>query len=344
MKRLISITAILFSLLAFGSALAFWVLKSVNAPLTVSEPALFVVEPGSSAISVVRKLDNEGYADTPEVVAKIWLKLDEQARAVKAGTYQLQPDMSLLDALYLIARNEEFQFSVGLVEGFTLKQWLAVLENAPSLKQDIDSVDEVSALVAAADLVTSEGAPVDSNPEGLFLADTYHYTAGASVSGILKRANNAMSAYLQSAWEQRQPGMPYDTPYEALIMASIIEKETAVADERPLISGVFINRLQKDMRLQTDPTVIYGLGDNFDGNITRRHLREKNPYNTYTVSGLPPTPIAMPGKPAIDAALHPAVTDALYFVSRGDGTHVFSATLEQHNQAVNEYQRNISSK
>ena len=339
MKRLISIAAVMFTLLAFLAALAFWALESVNAPLKVSEPALFVVEPGSSAIAVVRKLDAEGFADTPEVIAKIWLKIDEQARAVKAGTYQLTSEMSLLDALYLFARNDEFQFSVGLVEGFTLKQWLAVLASAPSLDHDISTTDEISGIFEGI-----EGAAADSYPEGLFLADTYHYTAGASVSGILKRANQAMVNYLNTQWEMRQPGLPYDTPYDALIMASIIEKETAVAEERPLIAGVFVNRLQKRMRLQTDPTVIYGLGDSFDGNLTRQHLREKNPYNTYTVSGLPPTPIAMPGKPAIDAALHPSVTDALYFVSRGNGTHVFSATLEQHNQAVNEYQRNNSSK
>lgn len=339
MKRLISIAAVVFTLLAFCAALAFWALESVNAPLKVREPSLFVVEPGSSAIAVVRKLDAEGYADTPDVIAKIWLKIDEQARAVKAGTYQLTSEMSLLDALYLFSRNDEFQFSVGLVEGFTLKQWLAVLASSPSLEQDITSVEEVSSVTEGI-----EGVSSDDYPEGLFLADTYHYTAGASVSGILKRANQAMVAYVNAEWEKRQPGLPYNTPYDALIMASIIEKETAVAEERPLIAGVFVNRLQKRMRLQTDPTVIYGLGDSFDGNLTRQHLREKNPYNTYTVSGLPPTPIAMPGKPAIDAALHPSVTDALYFVSRGNGTHVFSATLEQHNQAVNEYQRNNSSK
>ena len=275
MKRLISIAAVMFTLLAFLAALAFWALESVNAPLKVSEPALFVVEPGSSAIAVVRKLDAEGFADTPEVIAKIWLKIDEQARAVKAGTYQLTSEMSLLDALYLFARNEEFQFSVGLVEGFTLKQWLAVLSAAPSLEQDIPSVDEVSNVTEAV-----EGVSPDDYPEGLFLADTYHYTAGASVSGILKRANQAMVNYLNTQWEMRQPGLPYDTPYDALIMASIIEKETAVAEERPLIAGVFVNRLQKRMRLQTDPTVIYGLGDSFDGNLTRQHLREKNPYNT----------------------------------------------------------------
>lgn len=339
MKRLISIVAVVFTLLAFCAALAFWATGSVKAPLRIKEPSLFVVEPGSSAIAVVRKLDAEGFADTPEVIAKIWLRIDEQARAVKAGTYQLTAEMSLLDALYLFARNDEFQFSVGLVEGFTLKQWLAVLASSPSLEQDIVSVDEVSNVIEGV-----EGAATGDYPEGLFLADTYHYTAGASVSGILKRANHAMVSYVNAEWEKRQPGLPYDTPYDALIMASIIEKETAVAEERPLIAGVFVNRLQKRMRLQTDPTVIYGLGDSFDGNLTRQHLREKNPYNTYTVSGLPPTPIAMPGKPAIDAALHPSVTDALYFVSRGNGTHVFSATLEQHNQAVNEYQRNNSSK
>ena len=339
MKRLLSIFAVLFTLMAFGAALAFWTVQSVNTPLRVNEPALFVVEPGSSAIAVVKKLTAKDYADTPEVIAKLWLRIDEQARAVKAGTYQLTPDMSLLDALYLFSRNEEFQFQVGLVEGFTLKQWLSVLASAPSLQQDIASTDAVMELVEGID-----GFAIDAYPEGLFLADTYHYTAGTRVSEILKRANRLMVNYLASEWEQRQPGLPYESPYDVLIMASIIEKETAVADERPLIAGVFINRLQKNMRLQTDPTVIYGLGDTFDGNLTRQHLREKNAYNTYTVAGLPPTPIAMPGKPAIDAALHPAITDALYFVSRGNGTHVFSATLEQHNQAVNEYQRNNSSK
>lgn len=179
-----------------------------------------------------------------------------------------------------------------------------------------------------------------SSAEGLFLADTYFFTANTAASSILKRAHKAMLDYVETQWQQRQADLPLNSPYDALILASIIEKETAVSEERTKIAGVFVNRLRKNMRLQTDPTVIYGIGDTYDGNITRKHLRTPTPYNTYTIKGLPPTPIAMAGKEAIWAALNPMETDALYFVARGDGSHEFSSSLAAHNAAVRKYQLN----
>jgi UPF0755 protein len=179
-----------------------------------------------------------------------------------------------------------------------------------------------------------------SSAEGLFLADTYFFTANTATSSILTRAHKAMLDYVETQWQQRQADLPLNSPYDALILASIIEKETAVSAERTKIAGVFVNRLRKNMRLQTDPTVIYGIGDAYDGNITRKHLRTPTPYNTYTIKGLPPTPIAMAGKEAIWAALNPMETDALYFVARGDGSHEFSSSLAAHNAAVRKYQLN----
>lgn len=336
MKRLISILAVLFAGFAFLAIAYFWSVKQLTAPLSLEDDVLYTVPQGSSATSVVRDLLDNGLASFPLLTAKVWLKLDQQASAVRAGTYQLTPEMSAVDALYLFASGDEYQFQISLVEGLTLSQWLMLLRADMNLVQDVTGDDALSGLAAAV-----EGYDSQAWPEGLFLADTYHYTAGTSVSDILRRAGEALSRYIQPQWDSRPGALPYKTPYDVLIMASIIEKETAVASERPLIAGVFVNRLDSGMRLQTDPTVIYGLGDEFDGNLTRQHLRGKTPYNTYTINGLPPTPIAMPGKAAIDAALNPSLTDALYFVSRGDGTHVFSSTLEAHNEAVNQYQRNI---
>lgn len=339
MKRLISILAILFVFVTGAVVVGLWGIQQIQQPLTINEPEFITVEHGTPALSVVKSLRQRGYTALPVIVSKIWFKLEPEAGDIRAGTYKLEPGQSLQEVLANMAAGNEFQFTVSLVEGLTLQQWLDALQLQPHLVWDIDDITAFTAQLAL-----PEGMPATEVAEGIFLADTYHFTDGTAVSQLLRRANAALIRYLDSAWAQRDMNLPYQSAYEALVMASIIEKETAVAEERPLIAGVFVNRLEQNMRLQTDPTVIYGLGDTFDGNLTRKHLKQKTAYNTYVIKGLPPTPIAMPGLAAIDAALHPAQTDALYFVARGDGSHHFSSTLEEHNRAVNQYQRNQGSK
>ncbi len=303
-------------------------------PLKVETPVIYEVKAGDSASVLIRDFDTKGYLPTSLFTNRIWLKFFAGDTAIKAGTYQLSHEYSLPEIIRRMAAGEEYQFDVGLIEGLTLAQWLTILQSHSAITYDINA-ETLNTLMKQWPYAPSQGL---RNAEGLFLADTYYFTQGTLASVILKRAMDAMAEYLNTAWLQRDSGSPVSDPYEALILASIIEKETAVEAERPHIAGVFTNRINKNMRLQTDPTVIYGLGENFDGNLTRAHLKGKTPYNTYVIRGLPPTPIAMAGRAAIDAALHPLPTDDLYFVSRGDGSHKFSATLEEHNQAVYEFQ------
>jgi UPF0755 protein len=276
---------------------------------------------------VVRELRARELIDSPELATKLWLKFFAANTHVKSGTYRLTPGLSLREVFGILSRGEEHYFAVSLVEGLTLKEWLVTLKAKTELINDV-SLDQVEETINITSSVNEEKAPMlwlneASSAEGLFLADTYFFTANTAASSILKRAHKAMLDYVETQWQQRQEDLPLNSPYDALILASIIEKETAVSAERTKIAGVFVNRLRKNMRLQTDPTVIYGIGDTYDGNITRKHLRTPTPYNTYTIKGLPPTPIAMAGKDAIWAALNPMETDALYFVARGDGSHEF---------------------
>lgn len=249
---------------------------------------------------------------------------------IKAGSYEWNRPLSALQILDRLTSGDSLQNEARLVEGMSFSQVRTMLATNPQLRP-------AGATLSEADLLHQIGLPYEV-PEGLFFPDTYFFNPGDSDLDLLKRAANAMSRRLQRAWLQRAQGLPYQTPYQALIMASIIEKESARAEERPLIAAVFINRLRLGMRLQTDPTVIYGMGTHYHGNIHKKDLLTDTPYNTYTRAGLPPTPIAMPGQGAIDAALHPATTQALYFVAKGDGSHQFSDTLAQHNRAVQKYQ------
>ncbi|OYZ04253.1 MAG: aminodeoxychorismate lyase [Hydrogenophilales bacterium 16-64-46] len=268
------------------------------------------------------------YAARPQgEVARLLGKGD----SIKLGVYTLDRPLTPLQLLDTFERGEVSQVAVQFIEGRNLREVRAVLAAQPLLNQD-------SATLSEAELAQAIGAE-DGRLEGRLFPDTYLFAPHSSDLDVLRRAYRLQQQKLQAAWETRAPGLPYRTPYEALIMASIVEKETGAAFERPTIAGVFINRLRLGMRLQTDPTVIYGLGERFDGNLRKVDLQRDTPYNTYTRSGLPPTPIAMPSEAAIRAALNPDKTDALYFVSRGDGTHVFSSTLEAHNRAVNRYQR-----
>jgi len=253
-----------------------------------------------------------------------------KTRDIKAGNYQLTERPTPLALLEKLTRGDVTQAELRLIEGYTFGQFRALLNSSPDLRHDTAAMDDAQVLAALK-------AP-EPHPEGLFFPDTYLFARGSSDVAVLRRAYLAMQRHLKAEWDAREEGVPYRTPYEALIMASIIEKETGLAAERDLIAGALVNRLRIGMRLQVDPTIIYGLGETFDGNLKKRHLLEDGPYNTYTRAGLPPSPIAMPGFASLRAALHPAKTDALYYVSRGDGSSHFSRNIGEHNRAVTKYQ------
>ncbi len=260
---------------------------------------------------------------------KIYARLRPR-REIIAGDYLLVPGDTLATMLAKLAAGAVQRHTITFAEGLTLDQWRKTLAKK-------ENIDHTLAEKSNAEIAASLGIEYQ-NPEGWFAPDTYVYLSDDSDLTILRRAHQRMETMLASLWTEREDGLPYKTPYEALVMASIIEKETGVAEERAQIAGVFVRRLLKDMRLQTDPTIIYGLGAEFDGNLTRKHLRQLSPYNTYRHGGLPPTPIANPGAAALEAALHPAAGKELFFVAKGDGSHHFSASLNEHNKAVRDFQ------
>jgi UPF0755 protein len=289
----------------------------------------YVVKPGARVRTLARELSARGAL--PESNTFVLLAyLTGHARDLKVGEYRFKRGMSALAILEQVAAGRVVEYPIVLVEGWSFRQLRQALAEAPKLGQTLRGLN-------TREIMARLGRP-DEHPEGRFFPDTYSFTAGHTDLLILRRAYERMQQRLKDEWEARAPNLPLRDPYEALILASIVEKETGRADERPLIAAVFTNRLRRNMRLQTDPTVIYGLGERFDGNLRLSDLRTDGPYNTYTRAGLPPTPIAMPGAAALHATLHPAETRALYFVARGDGSHVFSETLAEHNQAVVQYQ------
>jgi UPF0755 protein len=291
----------------------------------------WVVVKGESIQSVARRLHSQGILRWPRMWS-LYARFVEP-RPIHTGEYLLAERESPLSLLLRLQSGTVITYRVTLVEGLNFSEWVQMLALQPKLQADLVGKNLQEQLVLLnLDL---------SHPEGWFYPDTYQYVAEDTDVAILRRAHAKLRAVLENAWSSRAEGLPYTTPYEALIMASIIEKETGVATERPEIAGVFVRRLQQGMRLQTDPSVIYGLGLGFDGNLTRQHLKQLTPYNTYVNRGLPPTPIAMPSGAAIEAALKPLAGSSLYFVARGDGTHQFSDTLDEHNRAVNEYQRRV---
>ena len=302
-----------------------------NRPLQIEPlPKTLNVTPGTNLRSLSTMLEREGVVPNAQI---FWLlgRVLGKAGTLKVGVYLLDRPLTPLELYTKIQRGEVSQAIVQFIEGWNWREVRAELAAQPLLKND-------SAGMSDAEILQAIGAE-EGHIEGLLFPDTYFYAPQASDLSVLRRAYRRQHEKLMAAWEARAPGLPYRTPYEALIMASIVEKETGAASERPKIAGVFLNRIRRGMRLQTDPTVIYGLGNRFDGNLRKIDLQRDTPYNTYTRAGLPPTPIAMPSEAAIQAALNPAKTDALYFVARGDGTHVFSSTLDAHNRAVNRYQR-----
>ncbi len=290
---------------------------------------LFEIPPGMSLRSLAGELTAQGVLEHPYYFLVLSFLRGDAAR-VKAGEYEIRPGMTPDALLDKLVKNQVFQRSITLIEGWTLAQLLTALVKDDRLvaKQEGTSPQ---------DLMVTLGRP-GQHPEGRFFPDTYHFTKGTSDLDILGRAAQAMDRVLSEEWRDRAPGLPLESPDQALILASIIEKETGQASERPKIAGVFIRRLQLGMKLQTDPTVIYGLGAAFDGDLRRADLARDTPYNTYIRPGLPPTPIALPGRAAIHAALHPEIGDYLYFVAKGDGSHWFSASLEEHTKAVRRYQ------
>ncbi len=325
-----SLLSVVFAGLLYAGWLFIDMQKTLDEPLVLKEsPMLFTVNSGDSMKVISRRLSKTGAYDHPEflrMTARV-SKLDSQ---IKVGEYEITEGMTANDFLTLVTEGKVVQHSVILVEGLTFRQYLKSLASKDDLKKELTGMTDAE--------IMSKLGKDGEHPEGRFFPDNYFYTSGSSDLGILKRAYEAMEKMTAKLWEEREKDLPYKNSYEALTMASIIEKETGRADERPTIAGVFVRRLQKDMKLQTDPTVIYGIGPEFDGNITRKHLRTDTPYNTYTRKGLPPSPIAMFGEASLKAALHPAKGDSLFFVAKGDGSHYFSATFKEHNKAVTKYQ------
>jgi len=310
-----------------AGAAAFWVNQRL--PLTADTVDL-TVAPGMSAGDVAQAIHDAGVQTHPWLL-QVWFRLSGDARKIKAGSYEIARGATPLSVLQKLVRGEQALRAVTLVEGWTFVQVRAALLKAEYLTQTTQGLEP--------DLIMKSLGRPGVHPEGRFFPDTYTYAKGSTDVAVLKRAMQAMDERLATVWQQRAPNSPLKTPEEALILASIIEKETGVSSDRPLIAGVFVNRLRIGMRLQTDPTVIYGLGPTFDGNLRRRDLLADTPWNTYTRAGLPPTPIAMPGQSSLLAAVQPQATQALYFVARGDGSSHFSDGLDDHNRAVNRYQR-----
>ena len=310
------------------AGLYWWARQSLALP---TPPIEVTIAPGSSMRGVAEKLASAGVPVEPLLLNAL-ARAERRATRLKAGTYAMTPPLTADTLLDKLERGDVVQLELVIPEGWTFKQMRAEIAADPDVKQTVQSMSDAQLLAAI-------GAQ-DAHPEGLFFPDTYHFSRGVNDIDLYRRAFRAQQKRLAETWEGRASGLPLATPYEALILASIVEKETGRADDRAHIAAVFVNRLKRGMLLQTDPTVIYGLGERFDGNLKKADLLADSAYNTYVRSGLPPTPIALPGAAALSAALHPAQSDALYFVARGDGSSEFSEGLAEHNRAVDRYQRN----
>lgn len=326
--RVLAIALALVALGAVAAVAGLWHLY--QQPLALRDERVeIVVAAGASARAIARSMREAGVEVNADlfVAAARW---NEVAQRLRAGRYEIRRGMRIADVIDRLVRGETLKERLTIVEGWTFREMRAALAAQPLLKRDSEPMTDAQVLAAV-----GAGEP---HPEGLFAPDTYLFDAGSSDLEILRRAYRAQQERLARAWQDRADELPLNSPYEALILASIVEKETGQASERGRIAGVFVNRLRLGMMLQTDPTVIYGLGDKFDGNLRKRDLTADTPYNTYTRAGLPPTPIALPGPASLDAALKPEPTRALYFVARGDGTSQFSESLAEHNRAVAKYQ------
>ncbi len=310
-----------------GGGFAYWATQPIHEG---AQAIPFTVSPGASAGTAAQQIAQAGVPVTP-ILFSLLVRALGKGPKLKAGSYELKPGATPVRLVEQLVRGEFAQESLTIIEGWTFRQMRQAMAANKGLKHDTDALSDKDLLAQ----ITSDF----KHPEGLFFPDTYLFAKGASDLQVFRQAHNTLLTRLADAWAKRDPKLPYTSPYQALIMASIVETETGQKSERGLIAGVFVNRLRSGMLLQTDPTVIYGLGEKYDGKIYKRDLETDTPYNTYTRGGLPPTPIALPGNESLMAALSPARTSALYFVSRGDGTSKFSDTLPEHNQAVNKYQR-----
>jgi len=321
LARLAAVAALLAAVAA-GVLLWAWLFRPLALPQT---PFAFEVRPGATLSSVARELAGAGLVPHPAALVAL-ARAKGVDRTIKAGSYEVEEAVTLPQLLAMLTQGDVTQMSFTIVEGSTFADVKRALAADPQVKNTVLDLPDAA-------LMDRLGAP-GRGPEGLFFPDTYFFAAGGSDAALLKRAQRAMDERLTAAWARRAPDLPLASPYEALILASIVEKETGRPADRPMIASVFVNRLKQGMRLQTDPSVIYGMGERFDGSLRRRDLETDTPWNTYTRDGLPPTPIALPSQAALDAVLHPPASPYLYFVARGDGTSQFSTNLPDHNRAV----------
>ncbi len=324
-KKLIVVGALAAALAAAG--FGWWAGKPL---VTAGQAIEFSVASGSGVASAAQQIESAG-VPLNRTLFVLLARLSGDAGRIKAGSYELQPGTTPRGLLSQLVRGEFAQEALTIIEGWTFRQMREAIAGHDRLRHDTAGMSDAELMARI--------APEFKSPEGMFFPDTYLFAKGSSDLEIYRQAHQTMMKHLNAAWEKRDPDLPYKSPYEALIMASIVEKETGQESERPMIAAVFVNRLRTGMMLQTDPTVIYGMGEKFQGNIRKKDLETDTPYNTYRRTGLPPTPISLPGVESLTAALAPAKSDALYFVARGDGTSQFSGNLTDHNRAVNQYQR-----
>lgn len=310
----------------------------VHTPVNATQDQLLTIERGTTGSKLAVLLEQEKILEHADLLPWL-LKLQPQLNKVKAGTYSLTGVKTLQDLLDMINSGKEAQFSVKFIEGKTFKEWRKNLENAPHLKQTLQGKSDKE-IMALLDIPAVAKAVYEwNNMDGWLYPDTYNYTPNSTDLELLKRSTTRLQKALDKAWSERDENLPLADPYQMLILASIVEKETGIAAERPQVASVFINRLKANMKLQTDPTVIYGMGERYTGNIRKKDLETMTPYNTYMIEGLPPTPIAMVSESALQAVAHPAKTDFYYFVADGSGGHKFTRNLNEHNKAVQEYLR-----
>ena len=330
LKHLLKLSVILSLMLAGLITLVYLdYQRFLKTPLKLMTPRVFIIEAGMSFAEINHRLKAQ-HLITQAGYFEALARLSGRAGQIKAGEYEIRPGLTPVELLDLFVNGQVIQYPFALIEGWDLHTLLHAIRQSPLIRDTLGD-DPLPALQAALGYT-------EATAEGLFFPDTYYLAKGASDIELLQRAHDRLQTVLAEEWQNRASGLPYRAPYEALIMASIIEKETALASERGQIAGVFVRRLQKNMKLQTDPTVIYALGQGFDGNLRRKDLALDSPWNTYRYRGLPPGPIALAGREAIHAALNPAPGKALYFVAKGDGSHYFSETLREHNRAVAKYQ------
>ena len=332
----------LLILLLILGGVGFWgyqkLTEFVHTPVNVTQDQLLTIDRGTTGSKLAALLEQEKILEHADLLPWL-LKLQPQLNKVKAGTYSLTGVKTLQDLLDMINSGKEAQFSVKFIEGKTFKEWRKNLENAPHLKQTLQGKSDKEIMVLLDIPAVAKAVYEWNNMDGWLYPDTYNYTPNSTDLELLKRSTTRLQKALDKAWNERDENLPLADPYQMLILASIVEKETGIAAERPQVASVFINRLKANMKLQTDPTVIYGMGERYTGNIRKKDLETMTPYNTYMIEGLPPTPIAMVSESALQAVAHPAKTDFYYFVADGSGGHKFTRNLNEHNKAVQEYLR-----